>query len=85
MSLSARLDLLRFFRPASPELKAAGRRPKGAALGVADRSNPKTRTIVVRVDDATFARIGRAAAKANVTTTEALRQLIARGLDAREG
>ncbi len=99
MSLSARLVLLRFFRPASPDLapaprveprivprlSVAGRPRKGPAKGVPDRSNPATRTIVVRVDDATFGRIESAASMAGITTSEAIRQLIARGLDTREG
>lgn len=55
------------------------------ARGVADRSNPGIRTIVVRVDNATFDRIGAAAEASGVSTTEAIRQLIQRGLDSKAG
>jgi hypothetical protein len=92
MNLASRLARLAGFQPLpqpelrieprlEPRLEPTGRPRKAAAQGVA---KGLTRTIVVRVDDATFARIDRAAAFASVTTTEAIRQLIERGLSARE-
>lgn len=50
--------------------------------GAPDRAAPKTRCIVVRVDDETFERIERGAKASRVKITEAIRQLIRRGLDA---
>lgn len=46
------------------------------------RGPAKTRCIVVRVDDETFERIERGAKASRVKITEAIRQLIKRGLDA---
>lgn len=54
-----------------------------SARGVIDRSNPGMRRIVVTIDEATFNRIGDAAAAADVSQSEAIRQIIARGLGAR--
>lgn len=59
-----------------------------AARGIKDPKCPGSRRIVVTVDEATFHDIGRAAIVSEVTTSEAIRQLIRRGLDAspvREG
>ncbi|NWG26144.1 MAG: hypothetical protein HXY30_17300 [Pseudorhodoplanes sp.] len=53
-----------------------------AARGIRDPHCPGSRRIVVTIDEATFAAIGRAALASNVRTSEAIRQLIRRGLDA---
>lgn len=52
------------------------------ARGVNDPHNRANRRIVVTVDRATFEAIGRAAKVSDVTVSEAIRQLIARGLAA---
>ncbi len=77
MSLVSRLTAIAF-PPPPPRFQRVPRQAKG----VPDRSNAKIRTIVVRVDQATFDRINAGAVASGVSTTEALRQLIARGLDA---
>ncbi|NWG25897.1 MAG: hypothetical protein HXY30_16030 [Pseudorhodoplanes sp.] len=59
-----------------------------AARGIKDPKCPGSRRIVVTVDEATFVDVGQAAIASGVTTSEAIRQLIRRGLDAspvREG
>lgn len=71
-----------FVRPPSLpaiEPEPGARRPSGKlARGV---PNAKVRCIVVRVDEETFQRIGRVARAADATVTEAIRQIIKRGLD----
>jgi hypothetical protein len=52
------------------------------AQGVPERGNPKTRTIVVRVDEETFRQLRIVAVASDVSVTEAIRQLIKRGLAA---
>jgi hypothetical protein len=52
------------------------------AQGIVDKSDPLKRRMVVTVDADTFERVSAAAAASGVSTTEALRQLIRRGLDA---
>lgn len=54
------------------------------AQGVVDPHNPGNRRLVVTVDEATFAAVQRAAAAAEISVSEAIRQLIKRGLAARE-
>lgn len=88
MSLVHRLTSLAALfepRPIPADLPAfePGRRPGPRPVkGVVDARNPQQRTIVVRVDEATFARVAGAAAANEITMSEALRQLIRRGLDA---
>jgi len=53
------------------------------ARGVVDRRNPRLRVIVVRLDDASFARLAAAAAASGVTVSEAVRQSLLRALDAK--
>jgi hypothetical protein len=65
-----------FRRPPLPAFKRRAR-------GVVDRSNPRVRVIVVRINDAMFERISRGAVASGVNMTEAIRQLLERGLDAR--
>jgi hypothetical protein len=52
-----------------------------ATRGIADRHNPGVRQLVVRLDAPTFERVAATAARAGITTSEAVRQLIRRGLD----
>ena len=90
MAASPLSRLARLFRSQPPALlepsfqvgRAKAPSATRKARGTPDK-NPELRQIVVRVDVATFERISRAAERGRVTVSEAIRQLIARGLDAR--
>lgn len=53
---------------------------KRPTRGMVDHYNPEIRRIVVRLDEATFEQVARRAEADGVTTTEAVRRLIKRGL-----
>lgn len=72
-----------FFRPDAPTVRPLEpRRPR--ARGTPDRGNPNSRRIVVTIDVATFGAIDRAAIAAGISQSEAIRQLIRRGLNLQE-
>ena len=73
----ARLSALFAPAPLPPPQPVFTRRARGVAL----HGNPRVRRIVVSIDEATFERIGAAADSGGVSVTEAIRQLIARGLE----
>jgi hypothetical protein len=77
---------LRLARLAGFAARLNGARPaplRTRAQGVVDPHNPGNRRLVVTVDEATFAGVRRAAAAADISVSEAIRQLLTRGLAAR--